>query len=90
VATKPCHLPGSANTDFRSILSLKQIPDAEFPSHRILRTTGVLLNNYYWIDPTKRVAAVFMTQVLPFADRTTLSLSNQFERGIYSAVNAAN
>ena len=51
-------------------------------------TWAGLLNTYYWIDPTKRVAAVFMTQVLPFADRTALSLYRQFERGIYGAVNA--
>jgi hypothetical protein len=36
-----------------------------------------------------RVAAVFMTQVLPFADRPTLSLYRRFERGIYGAVKAA-
>jgi CubicO group peptidase (beta-lactamase class C family) len=48
-----------------------------------------LLNTYYWIDRAKRVAAVFMTQVLPFADRHALSLYRQFERGIYLAVNAA-
>jgi CubicO group peptidase (beta-lactamase class C family) len=52
-------------------------------------TWAGLLNTYYWIDPTKRVAAVFMTQVLPFADRPALSLYHQFERGIYGAVNAA-
>jgi methyl acetate hydrolase len=52
-------------------------------------TWGGLLNTYYWIDPTMRVAAVFMTQVLPFADRPTLSLYRRFERGIYSAVKAA-
>ena len=52
-------------------------------------TWAGLLNTYYWIDPTKRVAAVFMTQVLPFADRPALSLYGQFERGIYGAVNAA-
>ncbi len=51
-------------------------------------TWAGLLNTYYWIDPTKRVAAVFMTQVLPFADRPALSVYRQFERGIYSAVNA--
>jgi CubicO group peptidase (beta-lactamase class C family) len=51
-------------------------------------TWAGLLNTYYWIDPAKRVAAVFMTQVLPFADRPALSLYRQFERGIYGAVNA--
>ena len=52
-------------------------------------TWAGLLNTYYWIDPTKRVAAVFMTQVLPFADRPALALYQQFERGIYAAVNAS-
>jgi CubicO group peptidase (beta-lactamase class C family) len=51
-------------------------------------TWAGLLNTYYWIDPIKRVAAVFMTQVLPFADRPTLSLYGQFEQGIYSALKA--
>jgi CubicO group peptidase (beta-lactamase class C family) len=51
-------------------------------------TWAGLLNTYYWIDPTKRIAAVFMTQVLPFADRPALSLYGQFECGIYGALNA--
>lgn len=49
-------------------------------------TWGGLFNTYYWIDPAKRVAAVFMTQVLPFADSRTLRLYRQFERGIYALV----
>jgi methyl acetate hydrolase len=51
-------------------------------------TWAGLLNTYYWIDPTKRVVAVFMTQVLPFADKPALSLYRRFERGIYSAIKA--
>jgi CubicO group peptidase (beta-lactamase class C family) len=51
-------------------------------------TWGGLFNTYYWIDPAKRVAAVFMTQVLPFADIPALRLYRQFERGIYSVINA--
>jgi methyl acetate hydrolase len=51
-------------------------------------TWAGLLNTYYWIDPEKRVAAVFMTQVLPFADRPALSLYRRFERGIYAALKA--
>jgi len=34
------------------------------------------------------VAAVFMTQVLPFADRRSLQVYRQFERGVYAAVRA--
>jgi len=52
-------------------------------------TWGGLLNTYYWIDPAKRVAAVFMTQVLPFADNRSLDLYRQFERGIYANLKAS-
>jgi methyl acetate hydrolase len=51
-------------------------------------TWAGLLNTYYWIDPTKRIAAVFMTQVLPFADHRALRICRQFERGIYATVKA--
>jgi hypothetical protein len=40
------------------------------------------LNTYYWIDPGRRIAAVFMTQVLPFADKRALQIYRQFERGV--------
>jgi methyl acetate hydrolase len=49
-------------------------------------TWGGLLNTYYWIDPAKKIAAVFMTQVLPFADSRALRLCRQFEHGIYAAM----
>ncbi len=52
-------------------------------------TWAGLLNTYYWIDPSKRVAAVFMTQVLPFADHHALRVYRDFERGVYRAVGAA-
>jgi CubicO group peptidase (beta-lactamase class C family) len=51
-------------------------------------TWGGLFNTYYWIDPDKRVAAVFMTQVLPFADTRALRLYRQFERGICAVTKA--
>jgi CubicO group peptidase (beta-lactamase class C family) len=49
-------------------------------------TWAGIYNTYYWIDPKKHVAAVFMTQVLPFADHPALQVYRQFERGIYAAV----
>jgi methyl acetate hydrolase len=51
-------------------------------------TWAGLLNTYYWIDPGKRIAAVFMTQVLPFADHRALRIYRRFERGVYEAVKA--
>jgi CubicO group peptidase (beta-lactamase class C family) len=51
-------------------------------------TWAGLYNTYYWIDPATRIAAVFMTQVLPFADHRSLRLYRQFERGVYAALKA--
>jgi CubicO group peptidase (beta-lactamase class C family) len=50
---------------------------------------GGIFNTYYWIDPSKRVTGVIMTQILPFADPRALQLYGQFERGVYDALRAA-
>jgi hypothetical protein len=41
------------------------------------------------IDPTKPIAGVFMTQVVPFADQRALRAYRRFERRIYHGRNAA-
>jgi methyl acetate hydrolase len=51
-------------------------------------TWAGIYNTYYWLDPKKRIAAVFMTQVLPFADERVLRVYRRFERSIYAAVKA--
>jgi methyl acetate hydrolase len=45
-----------------------------------------LYNSYYWIDRTRGVAAVLLTQVLPFADPIVLRLYREFERAFYRAL----
>jgi methyl acetate hydrolase len=62
-------------------------PDSQGRSAGSLTWAG-LFNTYYWIDPKRRVAAVFMTQVLPFADERALRTYRQFERGIYATMKA--
>ena len=52
-------------------------------------TWAGLLNTYYWIDPARRIAAVFMSQVLPFADTHALRVYRQFERSLYAAVKSS-
>ena len=49
---------------------------------------GGIFNTYYWIDPSKRVTGLIMTQILPFADPRALKLYGQFERGVYEALKA--
>jgi methyl acetate hydrolase len=68
---------------FGHMINMQPVPEAR--SAGSLTWAG-LYNTYYWIDPKKRVAAVFMTQVLPFADTPALRIYRQFERGIYAAV----
>lgn len=43
-----------------------------------------LANTYYWLDPSRRLAGVILTQVLPFADPKVLDLFAQFERACYA------
>ena len=45
-----------------------------------------LANTYFWIDRTKRVAGVFLSQVLPFYDHTAIDLFGRFETEVYQAI----
>ena len=45
-----------------------------------------LANSYYWIDPAKGVGGVYMTQILPFADKKSLPLFYEFEREVYQSL----
>jgi len=47
-----------------------------------------LFNTYYWIDPRRGLAALILTQILPFADARVLDLYGAFERAIYTALDA--
>jgi methyl acetate hydrolase len=52
-------------------------------------TWGGIYNTYYWLDPQKRIAGVFLTQLLPFADHKAVALYGEFESGIYGGLKAA-
>src|SRR3989441_8408274 len=45
-----------------------------------------LANTYFWIDPTKRVCGVFLSQVLPFYDHTAIDLLVKFETEVYRSL----
>jgi CubicO group peptidase (beta-lactamase class C family) len=47
---------------------------------------GGLANTYFWIDRTRRVCGVFLSQVLPFFDHTAVELFEKFERDVYRAL----
>jgi len=51
-------------------------------------TWAGIFNTYYWLDPQKRIAGVFLTQILPFADHQAVALYGEFESGVYGTLKA--
>jgi CubicO group peptidase (beta-lactamase class C family) len=45
-----------------------------------------LANTYFWIDRTRRVTGVFLTQFLPFYDAKAIDLLGKFETEVYRAL----
>ena len=43
-----------------------------------------LANSYYWIDPSTGIGGVYLTQILPFADKKSLPLYYDFEAAFYA------
>jgi len=43
-----------------------------------------LYNSYFWIDPAKGIAGVFLAQLLPFVDERALALYLDFETAVYN------
>jgi methyl acetate hydrolase len=44
-----------------------------------------LANSYFWIDPTRQIAGVYATQVLPFFDAKAVQTFQAFETAVYDA-----
>jgi hypothetical protein len=44
-----------------------------------------LANTYFWLDPTRRLTGVILTQILPFADPAALGVFERFEKAIYAS-----
>ncbi len=47
-----------------------------------------LANTFFWVDPTKQVAGVIMTQTMPFADPAMIQMFEQFESDVYRQLNS--
>lgn len=43
-------------------------------------------NLYFWVDPTKRVAGVWGTQILPFCDTRSVKAFKAFEKAVYDSL----
>lgn len=47
-----------------------------------------LANTYFWIDPLRGLAGLFLAQILPFADPAVLAANRRFEAACYAALSA--
>jgi CubicO group peptidase (beta-lactamase class C family) len=45
-----------------------------------------LANTFFWIDPTKKITGVFLTQILPFFDPKAIKVFNDFESAVYQSL----
>ena len=48
-----------------------------------------LANTYFWIDPIRGLAGLFLTQLLPFADKAVLAANRAFEAACYAGLRAS-
>lgn len=48
-------------------------------------TWAGFLNTHYWVDHRAGIAAVLMTQLLPFADERFMTMYDEFERAVYTS-----
>jgi len=45
-----------------------------------------LFNSFFWFDPTKRLAATILMQILPFADPKAMEVYTAFEKAMYASM----
>ena len=43
-----------------------------------------IFNTFFWIDPTRKVAAVIMMQMLPYGDKAPKAVAGNFEHAVYA------
>ena len=90
--TYPTLLPvATEDLDFRLGIEMSQSlgfarTEESLPGRRSAgaQTWAGVLNTHFWIDPRQDIAAVTMTQLLPFLDRRALGAVDSFERAAYS------
>jgi methyl acetate hydrolase len=75
--------PGTRRTHSFGFFRLEE----DMPGMRSAGSQGWagVLNTHFWFDPRKDVAAVIMTQSLPFVERRFADTYAKFERAVYAA-----
>ena len=62
--------------------------EADIPGKRSAGSVGWagICNTHYWVDPARDLAAVFMTQLLPFVEPGAWRAYDRFERAVYAGL----
>jgi CubicO group peptidase (beta-lactamase class C family) len=82
VAKNPIRIPGSLDTFGLGFgINSKPLPGGR--SAGSLAWAGIH-STYFWIDPSRRMCAVILMQLLPFSDDTAISVHEEFERAVYA------
>ena len=81
--TNDVHFVAGMQWGLSFLINPEQMPTGR--SAGSLAWAGVA-NSYYWIDPTRKVAGVYATQVLPFFDEKAVSAFEGFETAVYRAL----
>ena len=74
-------LEGDPTHSFMSVLHRADIPGKRSAG---TNSWAGVLNTHYWVDPAKNVAAVIMTQSLPFVEPKFIELYDNYERAVYA------
>ena len=82
-AIDPIRVPGSLDK-FGLGFAINSNPVEGGRSAGSLSWAGIF-STYFWIDPQRKLCAVFMTQLLPFGDDSAVSTLEQFERAVYGS-----
>ena len=83
LATVGAIMPGGLDT-FGLGFALNSKPTSAGRSANTMSWAGIY-NTFFWIDREKQVAAVLMTQLLPFLDAGAMKLLEDFDRAVYAA-----
>ena len=82
LATNPIHMPGLLDKfGLGFAINTKAVEGGRAAGS--LAWAGIF-NTYFWIDPTRKICAVIMTQTLPFSDGEAVSTVEKFERAVYA------
>lgn len=76
-------LPPGSTHSFMSVRTESDIPGKRSAG---TQSWAGVCNTHYWVDPAKDVAAVIMTQSLPFGEPRFMQTYDAYERAVYAAL----